>query len=58
VVFPHQRGQRVEGVGSAPPLEFLHPHPSEIMGGAGADSAVGKKRSRSRRLCLRGMNRH
>ena len=43
------------GVGSAPPLDFPLPHPSEIMGGAGAtDSGVGKKRSRERAITLAG----
>jgi len=40
---------------SAPPLEFSLPHPSEIMGGAGgADSGVGKKKSRERAITLAG----
>ena len=42
-------------MGSAPPLEFPLPHPSEIRGGKGAaDSGVGKKRSRERAITLVG----
>jgi len=43
------------GVGSALPLGLPLPHPSEIMGGAGAaDSEVGNKRSRKRAITLAG----
>ena len=39
---------------STPPLEFLLPHPNEIMRGPSADLGVGKKRSRERTITLVG----
>ena len=41
-------------MGSAPPLKLLLPHPNEITADAGADSGVGKKRSRERAITLAG----